>query len=369
MQEEFGHQESNQTQNGVRHGKEGLRTADEVDQSGNLADGVDLVGSAPQTTMHGVELEQLQGILDPLGRAVSRVRHAGLVGDIGDEHSCHKRVGGVLHEDLVRLEVRHARISPAEGLIAHHRERRSGRGNVRGHCVVVVVRDNRTPVLQALRQRVVGALRNTQTVDELHLAAVRGGDRRQGVLDQAGAQGQQVKQDLNGLTNVETIVLQRGIVRLIRNEVDVRRSAQEGNRGVRAGLAHLTDDRVGRERKLHVQVTVQVGVVADRQALLGGHDLQPRSNFSRLLGEVAATASKHVCIGGIGILRLSKGENDGTGGVASGGDQTLPHLRRTSSPCTGDINRHHGSTVLEQLDERAHGRASTDENKVLAGKI
>jgi len=74
LQQELSHQESNQTQNGVRHRQKGLGAADEVNQSRNLADGVYLVRGAPQTTVHRVKLEQLQRILDALGRAVRRVR-------------------------------------------------------------------------------------------------------------------------------------------------------------------------------------------------------------------------------------------------------------------------------------------------------
>ena len=39
-----------------------------------LSNGVDFVSSAPETAVHGVELEELQGILDALHSAVAGVR-------------------------------------------------------------------------------------------------------------------------------------------------------------------------------------------------------------------------------------------------------------------------------------------------------
>ena len=91
------------------------------------------------------------------------------------EHGRHHRVGRLLLEDLV-LEVGHAAVGPCERLVVDDRyggrrgrdHRRDGRTGLELYL--------RAPVLHALGEGVIGALRHREAVDELERAAVDGLD-------------------------------------------------------------------------------------------------------------------------------------------------------------------------------------------------
>jgi hypothetical protein len=107
--------------------------------------------------------------------------------DVGDEERGHDSIGGVLLEDLEGLKVGHAAVRPAELLVRDHGQGGSRGGDVGRDDGATLELDHRAPVLQALREGVVGALGDRQAVDDLDVVGSL--DGRQGVLAQELPQG------------------------------------------------------------------------------------------------------------------------------------------------------------------------------------
>lgn len=213
--------ESNNARDDIQ---EGRRPAQKVNEHRGLSDGVHLVSASPHATVNRVVLEQLHSVLDLIHLSVLRVflhlrmrdnqlahvKHydrrriiyftyrAVALGHIRDQQPSHHGIGGLLLKDLKRLEIRHAAVGPAEGLVGHHRQGGGGGRDGGGHDTAGVILDHRAPVLQALRQSVVGSLGDGQPVHYLDVILQRG----QRVLAQEFAHREQLDDTLQQTTGV-----------------------------------------------------------------------------------------------------------------------------------------------------------------------
>lgn len=134
--------------------------------------------------------------------------------------------------------------------------------------------------------------------------------------------------------------------------VDVRGGAQESSRDViGAPQAHVLNDGIGGQRQLHVQVSVKVGVVTDRQRLALGDVGQEIQDLRGLLNQVASDVLNDLLVGFALLLRLGHGENDGARGLSGRLEQTGPHVGCALSHGAGDVDAHQGGAVLEELVE------------------
>ena len=100
----------------------------------------------------------------------------------------------------------------------------------------------------------------------------------------------------------------------------------------RARLAQPLDDVVCTERELHVQIAVEVGVVADDDLGAGGQRLlpgdEPVGDLARLLHQVAARRLVQVLLALAFGLRLGEGEDQRAGRLLGLGAQPLPQAGR-----------------------------------------
>mmetsp|Transcript_13681 Transcript_13681/g.34860 ORF Transcript_13681/g.34860 Transcript_13681/m.34860 type:complete len:215 (+) Transcript_13681:213-857(+) len=163
--------------------KNGRGDAGEVNERGNLADRVDLVGAAPEATMHSLRAEELECVVDAGRLAVLRVFRRGHIEGVVHEERRHYRVCGLLLEYLV-AEVWHPAVSPREGLVGEDGDGRRGGGDHSRDGVALLERDACAPVLHALGQAVVRALRHRETVDQVNHLARSALDRFERVFDE-----------------------------------------------------------------------------------------------------------------------------------------------------------------------------------------
>mmetsp|Transcript_1064 Transcript_1064/g.2949 ORF Transcript_1064/g.2949 Transcript_1064/m.2949 type:complete len:390 (+) Transcript_1064:469-1638(+) len=287
----------------------------EVDQCRNLAKRVDLVRRAPEAAVNGLGGEELERVVNLVLLAVLGILGTVGVEDVVHEHRRHHRVRRLLFEDLI-LEVGHAAIGPRESLVVDDGQRRRRGRHHRRHRRARFELHHRAPVLHALRERVVGPLRDGEAVDELDLLATLGVDGLLEVLDEELAARKHVGKLLEAeRAKARAVVGTRGRIGRVGADVDVGRRTQEGDARRRARLAQARDAVVGAEGELDVELAVEVRVVADhhlgrrRQRLLPL--LEPVGDLSWLLHQVAAGALIHVFLGGALRLRLGEGEDEG----------------------------------------------------------
>jgi histidyl-tRNA synthetase len=99
---------------------------------------------------------------------------------------------------------------------------------------------------------------------QLRWYAALGLDGLRKVLDEELASGQEVGKLLEAeRAEARTVVGTRSCIGCVRAHVDVGRGAEEGDAGGRARRAETCDAIIGAQRKLHVQLAVEVRVVAD----------------------------------------------------------------------------------------------------------
>mmetsp|Transcript_17798 Transcript_17798/g.24871 ORF Transcript_17798/g.24871 Transcript_17798/m.24871 type:complete len:235 (-) Transcript_17798:718-1422(-) len=216
--------------------------------------------------MEGGVLEQFERVRD-LVLAVRRLSDGVRGPHIVQESRCHDRVSGFLVKNLEGLEVRDSAVSPLERDLVHHARSRGGRSDVGRHRNAAFIRDDCAPVLESLRQGVVGALVDNQAVHEgmaacaphvsfeplLRYEAHSSFNDRAKRLEQEGVE-----------------VRLRRIRCLARDNVHVGRGAQEGEcrHSFRSAVRHSFHDGVRTYGKLDVKSTIEVGIVADDDVVL-----------------------------------------------------------------------------------------------------
>mmetsp|Transcript_22881 Transcript_22881/g.56899 ORF Transcript_22881/g.56899 Transcript_22881/m.56899 type:complete len:553 (-) Transcript_22881:533-2191(-) len=304
-------------------------------------------------------------------RFVRRVLGRVLVEDVVHQHCGHDRIGGVLLEDLV-LEVGHAAVHPCERLVVQHTQRRGRGRHHRRHDRARLELEHGAPVLHPLCEGVVGPLGERDAVDVLHLLALARHHRRVEIWDEKLAAGEEVRQLLEAKrAEARAVVRARRLVRRVGADVDVGRCAQEGDAGRRACGAQPLDAVIGAERKLDVQLAVEVRVVPDDDFGRGRDGLlplaQPIGDLRGLLHQVAAGALVHLLFVGVLTLRLGEREDERPRRILSGRAEAPPQRRcgaRALAPVPGDVDSHDGCAHLQQLGEGPHRGARADHHHI-----
>ena len=124
------------------------------------------ISAAPTASVEGIEGQQIPGML---GRHswTGRVQSSLLGLQVRDEEDCHDGSRLRLMQNQERFEMLHAIERRRKDTIMSHGFRASRGGEVKGHAHVGVVpfREDGTPLLQRLGERVVRALHYTESVE------------------------------------------------------------------------------------------------------------------------------------------------------------------------------------------------------------
>mmetsp|Transcript_123909 Transcript_123909/g.396050 ORF Transcript_123909/g.396050 Transcript_123909/m.396050 type:complete len:707 (+) Transcript_123909:928-3048(+) len=203
----------------------------------------------------------------------------GRVPKVVDEQGSHHAQAQLLVHDLQGFEDVHAAVCRREARVAGHRARGRARRDVAARGVTVCACDHGTPMLQALGEDVVRALVGHDCIHELDAVA------REGLVP---LQHADALPDLH--PHWRRLVRFNGSSRgLLGDDMRIGGGAEEGEGGVLPLLAQALHDAITCHGDLHVQGTVQVRIVADRQPLARGHGGDPSGDF-RGLGHQVATA-------------------------------------------------------------------------------
>mmetsp|Transcript_6807 Transcript_6807/g.22006 ORF Transcript_6807/g.22006 Transcript_6807/m.22006 type:complete len:357 (-) Transcript_6807:1368-2438(-) len=310
----------------------GLGEAEEVEERGALAERVDGVGRAPEAAVHRLAGEELQGVVDAKLLGVGGALGPRGVEDVVDEDGAHDGVGRLLFKNF-KAKVRHAAVGPGKRLVVDNAQRRRRRGDHGRRRMPARVRGHGAPMLHALRQGVVRALRDAQAVAHVRLAAAGRGDLANiPVGPQLGAHGREPHEALGGARQcaARRVCVPRGLVRRLGHEVRVRRRTEEGTgRGgvelelLRRGEDAL-DDHVGAEGELDVELAVEVRVIPDADLSVlrqrrHPDGLEPLCDFARLAHEVAARALRERP-----RLAARRGEGERAAGPLGEADEPVP---------------------------------------------
>mmetsp|Transcript_11524 Transcript_11524/g.29050 ORF Transcript_11524/g.29050 Transcript_11524/m.29050 type:complete len:226 (+) Transcript_11524:501-1178(+) len=217
-------------------------------------------------------------------------------------------------------------------------------------------------MLQTLGQSIVRTLGRHTAIHQVQLRAGLCLDWAHGVRDQPLSRSDFLEELEPRRTRCT--VLDGSLMSLLRDHVHIGRSAEEGKSGVRTGLTDALHNRITGQRELHMQCTVQIGVVSDGQTLALADSAQPVADF-RGVREQVATRN----LGEFFIVEFTLGligthwENETTRRSASLLDKTSPDMGKVQ------INSNNVGTMLEQKLVGTHGRRSTKQNKVAIREI
>mmetsp|Transcript_1960 Transcript_1960/g.5228 ORF Transcript_1960/g.5228 Transcript_1960/m.5228 type:complete len:498 (+) Transcript_1960:782-2275(+) len=213
-------------------------------------------------------------------------------------------------------------------------------------------------MLHSLRERIVGALGNADTVHHVERLSRLVGHGLFCILAQHLAPAEQIQHRAECPLGVRLEVDLGIFVRLLGNQMQIGRRAKIRQAGACALLAQVPADRVHRQRHLHVQGAVQIRVAPHRELLPRIQLHEPVPNPRRLREQIAARMRVHLLLPRARLRSHAHRKRQRAARLLRDPNQTLPNIRAVQ------IDSHHVGAQRHQHQKRPHRGTRSQQDKV-----